>query len=493
MRLVTLMLGCLGILALAAVGIFSIQHNDPIAVSEREATAAIRVQTARTLAALSVEQAERSARTQPSPPVLDGSMVVALAGLTLLVAAVWAWIQFGCYLHMYARRKVGLVSTDDAGRLPVTIETVTRTDFPQESIKAYHATRLAEAQRPILLPPAYMRYQVTHEQSSAPALPAAPVLDVLMQADAVALYGSRGSGKTTLLQNWIHGLLAAGYRVTVADPHSYPGKWPGEVEVLGAGRDFASILRGVDTLAGEMHRRSALLSSGRATEDDFAKDGHFWLFDEFSAAMNETDKELETAVTRKIRSCIMESRKFGLFPCFTVQSKNARFLGVSGAADLKAGLLFVRLDKDASGARRCYVSKGDTPETEAQLPPPAPRRALSDMDARPLTARYEVVTEPILDTLDTCSPTPTPTTTPDMHVLAAHVGAETEGVGVVGVVGVGRMHQSPPADPREGQARAMLLSGASLTATATAVYGNAAGSAFRKVQAIKKRMDAEPQ
>jgi hypothetical protein len=456
-------------IALVYGAIWTVQYYDPTAVHEREQVSAIRVETARTLAALSVEQA----RAQPPPPALDGSMVAALAALVLLAAAVWTWRQFGCYLHMYARRKVGLVSTDDAGRLPVTIEAVTRTDFPQETIKAYHATRLAEAQRPILLPPAYMRYQVAQEQASALSQPAAPVLDVLMQADAVALYGSRGSGKTTLLQNWISRLLEGGYRVSIYDPHDAPAKWPAVCEVAGGNRDFAAILRGVDTLAAELHRRSGLLARGQASEEDFQRDSWLWLFDEFSAAMNECDREMEQAVTRKVRACLMESRKFGLYPAFVVQSKNARFLGVTGAADLKAGLLFVRLDKDASGARRCYVSKGDAPETEAQLPPPAPRPALSTMPAPVITGRYDVMVD-----ADMAAPAPTTTT---MQALPDHAGDVLEVV----------VGEQP--DPREGQARAMLLAGASLSATALHVYGYDSGAAFRKVQAIKRNMDAAPQ
>ena len=138
-----------------------------------------------------------------------------------------------------------------------------------------------------------------------PAL-AAITLAELAASDNLLIVGSRGSGKTTLLQALI---AQRARRCYVLDPHSHPGKWPGEARVIGGGRDFtaiyAALLRAEQTMtdrARQLSRQAGLRFA------PFTLAGDEW----GSVCSEIVVRKGQDAPGRLLSRLLKEGRKFGV-------------------------------------------------------------------------------------------------------------------------------------------------------------------------------------
>jgi len=200
---------------------------------------------------------------------------------------------------------------------------------------------------------------------TATLLPEPAPVDLLTALDSVQrglIVGASDTGKTTLLQ-WLVNRRRQTSKVVVIDPHGWPDKWPG-CYVVGTGRNYTEIGRGLAGLLHLMDKRYSEIGNGTMTEN-----GHppiVILIDEWRAIVANVGKEAAAA----IKALLTESRK-AAFTVFVVShSDRAKPLGLEGEYDLKDGFALVRL-AIVNRQRTATVDTGSGPQP-ALLPGPLP-------------------------------------------------------------------------------------------------------------------------
>ncbi len=191
-------------------------------------------------------------------------------------------------------------------------------------------------------------------------LPAPTQVDLLTALDNVQrclIVGASDSGKTTLLQ-WLISRRLHTSKVIVIDPHAYPDKWQGCV-VVGTGRNYSEIDRGLEALVQLMTKRYDEIGKGIVVEQGHAR--ITILIDEWRAIVYNVKQASEA-----IKALLTESRKAAFSVFVATHSDRAKPLGLEGEYDLKDGFAVVRLSV-ANGQRQATLDTGNG-EVQVTLP-----------------------------------------------------------------------------------------------------------------------------
>jgi len=112
-------------------------------------------------------------------------------------------------------------------------------------------------------------YQPTSQAHSTHERVDTKWIDRLINPSCLLVFGGDGSGKTTFAQYLIQRRVASGHQVIAIDPHGYPGKWGDGVEVIGAGRNYPAISKGISDLDSLVTRRYQLTQTNPSLEGKF--------------------------------------------------------------------------------------------------------------------------------------------------------------------------------------------------------------------------------
>lgn len=188
--------------------------------------------------------------------------------------------------------------------------------------------------------------------AAPPAMPA--LLDELEGEQAILVVGAKGSGKTTVLSWILHGVNDA----VIFDPHNAPVKWSGR-PVIGGGRNYKNIEKGLNHIEQMMDKRYKLMDQGKVQEGQFKP---LWVcIDEGRSIMIKTKSAGPVFTT-----LLTEARKVEMNVVLANHSSLVGALGLEGASDLKEGLVLVHL-RNVNGVRKAMVDKGEGPY-EVRLP-----------------------------------------------------------------------------------------------------------------------------
>lgn len=186
-------------------------------------------------------------------------------------------------------------------------------------------------------------------------------LPLLMPVQRLMVAGGQNTGKTSLLQWLTSERLKTGSRVIIIDSHCFPGKWPGQAEVIGKNRDYQAIESAFDDLLHLMDDRYREYSSGQVGE---RQHHHITLvIDEFSMIAKNTGNTKDFITT-----ALMEFRKVNLDLILAGQSTRAGNMGLRGSYDLFESFDCLCHLKMESGQRKAYLNFGDGNEIEAIHP-----------------------------------------------------------------------------------------------------------------------------
>ena len=219
-------------------------------------------------------------------------------------------------------------------------------------------------------PEEVQRWAIFHQPAARAkqtfALPASTetIQDLLPQLDTVQrclIAGESDSGKTTLLQ-WIVARRLIVSRLIVIDPHSYPGKYPSSAKVIGMGRNYDEIERGLNALIQLMTKRYGEIGRGEVAEMAHGK--ITIVIDEWRAIVQNLGKAAGVA----IGALLTESRKAAFSVFVATHSERVKALGIEGEGDLKDGFVIVRLSM-VNGTRQATIDRGGG-ELAALLPGP---------------------------------------------------------------------------------------------------------------------------
>ncbi|MBN1991935.1 MAG: hypothetical protein JW953_04480 [Anaerolineae bacterium] len=206
------------------------------------------------------------------------------------------------------------------------------------------------------------RPNVISQGIEAQYLPAPTQVDLLAALDSVQrclIVGPSDSGKTTLLQ-WLISRKVQTSKTIVIDPHGWPDKWPNST-VVGTGRNYAEIERGLDALVQLMTKRYDEIGKGMVVEGTHPR--VTILIDEWRAIVYNVKGASEA-----IKALLTESRKAAFSVFVASHSDRAKPLGLEGEYDLKDGFAVVRLS-NVNGQRQATLETGNG-EVPAILPGP---------------------------------------------------------------------------------------------------------------------------
>jgi hypothetical protein len=183
------------------------------------------------------------------------------------------------------------------------------------------------------------------------------LLTELTDAERALIVGSSGSGKTTLLQ---HLAAGRGGRVVVIDPHDDRHTWPDNAQVIGGGQDYAAITDALYGLAALVKERYALRYAGQL-------DGQ----PPITVVCDEWREITQHAPSTPdyFKGILTGGRKVLMSIIIGSHSDRAEPLGLKGEADLKDGLVIVRLKGDRLRGFSATLDKGDG-ERAVSLPGP---------------------------------------------------------------------------------------------------------------------------
>jgi hypothetical protein len=181
------------------------------------------------------------------------------------------------------------------------------------------------------------------------AEPAAETLfDVLRQRDRILIIGGMGSGKSELLK-WLCWERAEQGELIILDSHAAPDTWSCG-EVIGLGRDYASIENAVRSVCAEQDRRYQQRAAG--TQKKFPQ--MCMVIDEMSILNMFAD------LSGEFKSLLCECRKVNIKLIIGGQSDRANAMGLRGNYDLMQGFdCICQLNIDESGRHFGTVKIGN--------------------------------------------------------------------------------------------------------------------------------------
>lgn len=143
------------------------------------------------------------------------------------------------------------------------------------------------------------------------------------------MLGATGAGKTTLARRLVAYLGGAAIAIT---PHAKPGEW-GELQVIGAGRDYRAISKGIASLVTEMNRRYTLFSQGQ-------EDYPVWVVvvDEVPAIMGNCPTAGDA-----LKALAREARKVKIRLLILSQGGEVKALGIEGEGSVRESFTKVYL------------------------------------------------------------------------------------------------------------------------------------------------------
>lgn len=194
------------------------------------------------------------------------------------------------------------------------------------------------------------------------------ILAALNRTPRGLIVGASDAGKSTILR-WLSEQSSRQGNVVVIDPHSAPGKWPGDCTVIGAGSRHDLIERALDALVNLMIDRYKQIGRGEVEEC-----GHprvTVIVDEWMAIAEQCSNAKAILVR-----LLTESRKAAFAVYIGSHSERVRSLGLDGRGDLRQGFEIYHLEIDQrTGSRRAWLEV-DGDETPLTLPGPyAPESA----------------------------------------------------------------------------------------------------------------------
>ena len=186
------------------------------------------------------------------------------------------------------------------------------------------------------------------------------ILAALQRTPRGLIVGASDAGKSTVLR-WLSEQSSRQGNVVVIDPHSAPGKWPGECTVIGAGSRHDLIEQALDALVNLMIKRYKQIGHGEVEEC-----GHprvTVIVDEWMAIAEQCSNAKATLIR-----LLTESRKAAFAIYIGSVSERVRSLGLDGRGDLRQGFEIYHLAIDQrTGSRRAWLEI-DGDETPLTLP-----------------------------------------------------------------------------------------------------------------------------
>lgn len=191
----------------------------------------------------------------------------------------------------------------------------------------------------------------------------------------VLIAGATGTGKTHTARY----LLQARQTVYVLDPHDDGTTWPVHCNVIGGGRDFATIAQTIQHMIDLMDNRYRQREMGASH------------FDPVTLAVDEIPAIVahQPEISKLLMQIGMEGRKAGLYLVLLSQSVFVRSLGIEGQGDLRENFATVKLTPLPEGTpldtpRQCTVIIGNLhkPESEDKYVVPPLKKEVPRLSGR---------------------------------------------------------------------------------------------------------------